>query len=628
MSRHLPAGRLFLPALLLAVGVVACKGDLGGVRINVTLVNDTRTQCLQAWAKTELGSTSYSEFVPRVGSTYVFGVQGSAELTGQVTVGVSLFSTPDCSGTQYHSVTQAVVLEPNRLTSVNFEITFGSGDAGVDGGVDGGMDGGCEPSACTTPPVCYATPATCVSGACSYAFANGGTPCGDGGVCNGSGQCGSNVCAFADAGAGCDDGLACTTADRCQSGMQCRGDCPNTLNPVCGSFQQPLACGADGGCVLVPANVNGPCGGGNRCDNAGGCVPWFPFRPSNIPDDVLALRQPTAAWIATRGSDGGACVLDTSLPTPGPREVGANCGFLGVGQVVPQADGGVDLAVFAATSLTVPEGVELRFVGVRPAVLAVFGDATVHGTLNAAAAIGAEAPAGTGSADCTAVDATTDEHGGPGGGYRTEGGRGGNNSAVATTNGSATGIFLRGGCQGGRGGGAAPGDGGLGGGALQLTVSGLLTVGDGGVLTVSGAGGLGGSGDTSGGGGGGSGGTLLLEANRVNLVNCALTANGGGGGQGGKGPVGAPVAGGNGEDGRTASATAANGGNIGGTAGGTGGAGAVLSASGSGGSNGGGSEGGGGGGAGVGLIRINVTGGTCTTSGAVISGERTGSTCN
>jgi hypothetical protein len=289
---------------------------------------------------------------------------------------------------------------------------------------------------------------------------------------------------------------------------------------------------------------------------------------------------------------------------------------MGEAVTLPQ-DGGEELAVFLATELLVPPGVEVQFVGRRPAVLAIFGDATVYGTLSAAAsATSADVPAGAGAWECGVQGTPTEREGGAGGSYRTTGGAGGNSRLpVGPVNGTPEAIPLRGGCAGGKGGGPRPGDGGVGGGALQLTVMGDLTVGVGGVLTVSGAGGIGGFQDKSGGGGGGSGGTLLLEARSITLVNCALTANGGGGGEGGKN--GQPV-GQTGADGSRTTATPALGGSMTGRPnGGNGGASGSMPTAGADGMP---NQGGGGGGGAVGLIRLNAQRG-CTIDGGVRSGE-------
>jgi hypothetical protein len=607
-------------AVLVTLALPACKGTLGGVKLNVTLLNDTKTQCLIGWAKTAAGDTSYSDLVPRTNSTFVFGIQETPNLVGDITVGVDLFSTPNCTGTQYWSHTEPTTLVRGKVTTLNITFDFGAPDGGTDGGVDdGGTDGGCQPAQCTSPPTCRTTPGTCSAGACQYPPLMAGTAC-DGGVCNGAGACGSNTCAFAMVNDPCNDGLSCTTDDRCANTVTCRGACQPV---VCGTRDSSMACGTDGGCLFNPSAPNSSCGSGGRCNGAFTCVPWFPFVPSNLPDDVQTLPLPTAGWTAANASDGGPCIIDTT--TPGPRDVASNCGFTGTAQVYAPTDGGAAVAVFSATTLSVPAGVEVQFVGSRPAVLAIYGDATIFGTLSAAAAVGAEPPAGATTAACLTYSPLPDDKGGEGGSYRSLGGRGGNNgSSDAGLLGTDTAIPLRAGCAGSGGGGPTPGDGGVGGGALQLTVMGALTVGDGGVLSVSGAGGLGGYLDHSAAGGGGSGGTLLLEARQLVLLNCALTANGGGGGEGGK--DGQPV-GQSGANGSRTTAAFAPGGVS--SAGGFGGKGASSGSAATNGNNGSGNEGGGGGGGGLGLIRLNSAQ-ACVHAGDVRSGELKVSTpsCN
>lgn len=608
-------------AALLGLTLGACKGSLGAVKVNVTLAGDATTQCVVAWARSGAGSRLFSDKVPRTDSDFVFAIQETAELVGALTVGIDLYATPDCSGTPYYTATQETTLERGRTTTLNFDVRFGDGDGGVDGGLDDGGTGDagtCVPSLCTTPPPCRTTPGTCGPTGCEYPVAPEGTDCGDAGACNAVGTCGTNRCPFTTPGDFCNDGLDCTLSDLCLSMTDCRGSCPSPPSSECN--QRVLGvCATDGGCAYTPVNPNGVCGAGGRCTADGTCLPWFPQAPSNLPDDVRALVYPTAGWTASKGADAGPCVIDTSGAAPGPRDPAANCGFVGQGQRFTQADGG-ELAVFAATSLLVPGDVELRFVGARPAVLAIFGDATIQGVVSVAAAQGAEAPAGAGAEACPAPGAAVAEEGGAGGSYRTRGGAGGNDVlAPGLDNGNNGGVPLRGGCQGAAGGGPTPGDGGVGGGALQLSVVGQLVVIDGGVLSASGAGGLGGTLDTSGGGGGGSGGTLLLEAQRIVLLNCALTANGGGGGQGGKN---GQATGENGSDGSRTTSSPASGGNIG-SIGGNGGAGGNLANNGSPGENGGGAEGGGGGGGGVGLVRLRAQAG-CSANGLLLSGERSG----
>ncbi|MEW6431683.1 MAG: hypothetical protein AB1730_09240 [Myxococcota bacterium] len=615
---------------LLVLAVTACKGDYGGVRLNVTLIGDEETKCLKGWITTAQSQTISSNNVPRNGDRYVFGIFGSEEIQGEITVGVNLFRSPDCTGGQYASQTadEPVTVKRNAVTRINLTFDFSQRpDGGLD---DAGVDGGCDPAMCTSPPVCQGLPGTCGATGCQYVQLPEGTDCGDGGVCNAVGQCGENVCPFRPNGSSCNDGLPCTTGEVC-SNFQCvPGMCQPPPVTGCYARSNPPVCGDDGGCVWTPSNPNGPCstdGGATngRCETTGLCSPWFNAPPSNLPDDVRLLPAPTTPWTATPGSDGGPCVIDTSGATPGPRDVAANCGFTGQALVLAQ-DAGSELAVFRATDLLVPTGVEVQFVGDRPAVLAIFGDATVHGTLSAASATGGEVGAGAQSASCPDAGVVQPRQGGTGGSYRTQGGTPGTGGVLQALNGTDTAIPLRGGCAGREGGpdGGLVGIGGAGGppgGALQLTVMGQLTIGDGGVVSASGAGGRGGAGRDTGGGGGGSGGTILLEARSILLMNCALTVNGGAGGQGGRDTV----KGEDGADGSRDTNTPARGGNLGTSAGGRGGDGAVNSAAGGSGQNGSGGEGGGGAGAGVGLIRVN---GACTRVNAIVSGELKGTPCN
>jgi len=89
---------------------------------------------------------------------------------------------------------------------------------------------------------------------------------------------------------------------------------------------------------------------------------------------------------------------------------------------------------------------------------------------------------------------------------------------------------LRAGCAGGRGDGQNSNIGGAGGGALQLVVTGRLSLGP--VAVISAGGGAGaGTNSHSGGSGGGSGGAILLEATTLRLSpTSALRAHGGSGG--------------------------------------------------------------------------------------------------
>jgi hypothetical protein len=109
-------------------------------------------------------------------------------------------------------------------------------------------------------------------------------------------------------------------------------------------------------------------------------------------------------------------------------------------------------------------------------------------------------------------------------------------------------VPLLGGCSGGRGGGCN--ETAAGGGALQLSASGRVSVR--GAIRANGAAGVKGCGFEGGGSGGGSGGAILIEARAIEAAPLALEANGGNGGEadgvGGAGSTAPTLVGGAGEN--------------------------------------------------------------------------------
>ncbi len=220
-------------------------------------------------------------------------------------------------------------------------------------------------------------------------------------------------------------------------------------------------------------------------------------------------------------------------------------------------------SVFAVHNLTIVDGAALRFVGAPAVVLLIDGDAVVSGRIDVSAGLDPLRPVGPGGGSggitvgavgggCGGggfgTSDMSDDGGGGGGGLRDSGGKGGTDGLLLSLSGaSGAGCNivdlqpLRGGSGGGSGGGNLSfGLGGHGGGALQLSVRNLITIGPSGVIVASGGGGGGGrhmvAGGGGGGGGGGAGGGILLEA-RVVLGNGKIFANGGGGGGGAAGAV-------------------------------------------------------------------------------------------
>lgn len=282
--------------------------------------------------------------------------------------------------------------------------------------------------------------------------------------------------------------------------------------------------------------------------------------------------------------------------------------------LVAQATGPM-VRVASAISLLVPAADHVTITGDYPLLLAIRGDANVLGVLDLTPGTPTSAPSPlpAGRRQSCAVGSGTagsgsdaDGGGGGGGALGGAGGSGGAGTAGAASAGQAgvplntpTIAPLWGGCAGSNGAVLTNAD--TGGGAIQISTKGTLTIG--GQIASGGGGGGGGGGaggsGGGGGGGGGSGGYVLLEAGGQLRVDGSLSANGGGGGGGSSGGG----AGDRGMSGLAGSAMRASGGaGVGGASGGRGGAGLVPAGE-------GGAPGatGGGGGGGAGLIWLRAT---------------------
>jgi len=288
---------------------------------------------------------------------------------------------------------------------------------------------------------------------------------------------------------------------------------------------------------------------------------------------------------------------------------------------------GAEVRALNLTSLDINGNGSLTVTGTKPLLIIVHGDATIDGAIDVAARSSGDAATSTpgpggnlacgnseGHAGSNADPVSLGGGGGGGGGAYGEnggdGGDGGGNSGGArggrgTKNGDADISPLRGGCPGGAGGtdgNVTPNAGGRrgdGGGALEITVQGALSVS--GTIDAGGSGGGTHSAVRTGGGGGGSGGGILLDGDATVVTSTAkVCANGGGGGEGGQ--VGQDSEGGG--QGTCSETTAALGGNTS-ADGGDGGDGGRLGAlAGTSAKNGSNNAGGGGGGGGVGRVRI------------------------
>ncbi|QRK10161.1 hypothetical protein JQX13_08715 [Archangium violaceum] len=500
---------------------------------------------------------------------------------------------------------------------------------------DGNGTCGGTPKMCNTPPnSCYVNTGTCnaSTGACSYTPQPATVTCDDGKICTDNDKCdGNGTCAgtpkpcntppnqcYASPGAcnttsgvceygplpndsPCSDGRACTS-DKCNGSGSCISTdyCPPPNECKTGG-----SCAADGSCQFTvdTTKVGKVCheaGNTGTCLQDGTCQ-WFRYAVTNNfnPADIAThntLEDLNIACSATFDSTARTWTTSgCSFVTPTPTTTSA------------------DYVVIPVRNLNV--NAPLRVVGSRPVILAVYGDATLNNEIRANSVL-SETQVGAGSG--VRCDGRTgaqgfvtgdDGSGSGGGGFATKGGDGGTNEDGVTGGwggGVAASGFspLLGGCQGGDGVGpnpTTPGVGGAGGGSLQLSVAGRLTLRN--VVTVSGAGGKGGTAansKTASGGGGGSGGMLVLEADQVVVEAPAiLTANGGGGGEGASIFGSTSYNGRNGSDGSTSGNTRALGGAGGGDYGGDGGQGAAGALSPTNGGNGRGDYGAGGGGGGA-----------------------------
>jgi hypothetical protein len=358
------------------------------------------------------------------------------------------------------------------------------------------------------------------------------------------------------------------------------------------------------------------------CPTGQVCAPWW-YTPSNF--NPLALSPSPGAAV-------DSCTAQFSTTTE--SFVVNTCGLQPNLARVTLSDGR-EATLLAFGDLNIGTGASLTLTGDRPAILAVFGNARIDGSVMANST---PSQRGAGSTAFPVTGGSCVGHaggnggdisaGGGGAGYRHAGGGGGSHLLAAggaggTADPAPGPMPLRAGCPGGSPASQQLGSPGAGGGAFQISVSGELFVS--GVLSASGAGGNGGDANNEAGYGGGSGGTLVLEGDRITLTDTAkLTANGGGGGGGAATGI---ASGGRGADGATASAQPAGGGTptVNSGTGGSGGAGTSLPVPGGSSLNDNGA-GGGGGSAGAIFVRSSPTG--CSLSQlAVVSPPATFTNC-
>jgi hypothetical protein len=498
-------------------------------------------------------------------------------------------------------------------------------------------DAGCEPGTletCDDGLSCTVDSCDPQDGGCSNVpddtSCDGGNPCAVD-TCNPINGC---EVAYKPLGSACSDTNACTTAEQCNGAGTCGS---SSVNCDDGNACTVDACNTGSGCANTPLADDTLCTGG-ACLN-GTCLArtFFGTSASELPSNF----DPTSALLRPRGPLTVSCTtaafhtgtLDGTTPPSFTGCAGSTDPAPTV-QVITQSGSATPATVLSVTSLSIPLGGVLTVTGERPAILAVFGDATLAGIVDASGDLAVPGPgggvltAGNGAATCSSTVGAASSGGAGGAGSGSGGSSGAGSLSSGTSPAGVLGPSLRalstlrplvGGQSGGAGGAvdATKPSGGGGGGGLQVSVSGKLLLS--GTLTVSGGGGGSGTIRTgtcggatvtygSGGGGGGAGGNILLEANRFSLKGSAkLSANGGAGAEGGDtNEVGALGVNGSETSWATTAAAAglANKGGLGGNGGGAN----IPSATAGVAANGGGSDyaGGGGGGGAAGYIRLNL----------------------
>ncbi len=359
-------------------------------------------------------------------------------------------------------------------------------------------------------------------------------------------ECADGECAIAecrDLFGDCDD----DESNGCETSFSEETDCGG-----CGNLDEEYDCTVlpnvdDVSCVAHACVIDScrfgfsDCDGdaSNGCEIGGpSCDALFDFPPSNFDPDEPAVFAGAGNQLTL---DCGISVFNSETLT-----FSNWCGEYEPTPVVREQTGGPEAVIVPFGGLNVVSGSTLKLDGDRPVIIAVYGDATIDGVVDAGAGGSAAGP-GADQSDCAVPDGNDDTDddngggGGGGGGFGAAGGGGGSghDGGASVAGGSAAGnaelVPLRGGCSGGRGGrgksSSAAGRGGGGGGAVQISVSGSLSVN--GTISAAGGGGRIGDQQEDGGGGGGSGGAILLEGDTVTVATGAVVAANGGGGASG-----------------------------------------------------------------------------------------------
>jgi hypothetical protein len=438
---------------------------------------------------------------------------------------------------------------------------------------------------CDFPGASETCPAgTCTFGTCTAGFGNCDTNLPNGceqALTNNTHCGGCNVsCARTNATASCATGTC--TLGTCNAGYAscdsntangCEIDTYTTANcGGCANLAQNQACTA------LPNVMQSSCGGGvcsvdvcnsgfancdgvvaNGCEHVGATCCTSHQLPPSVNVDVT---QWSAAFLTSPIWNCNAAGTTTINSTAGTiTSTSCALGTLDFTNNVPQLGGAPNVMVVRLRGLTVSTGHIIKLVGDKPVIFLVEGNVVVDsgGLIDAGAVLNVAGAGGSIATLCvgsTAGDNGTYPHvgGAGGGGFGTGGGTGANKNGINGYGGGGPTadqdlMPLRGGCSGGKGGGSAPV--GVGGGAVEISASGTITLGSpsttGSISAAGGGASSTPSGNTHGGSGAGSGGGVLLvsPATPTFYGASAVRAHGGGGG-GGAASGAAAVAGANG----------------------------------------------------------------------------------
>jgi len=355
-------------------------------------------------------------------------------------------------------------------------------------------------------------------------------------------------------GPGASFGATCVASTDCESGLcvtagasrfcskRCNSDCDCSGSFVCVSAGADRVCGPGTNTCGAPPPDAGTAPDAGPPDTGVEAPPSLGFDPSNLngwihgqslgtDQDVLIGCPSCRCRSAYFNTDTGEAMCLNRRSEETILDVPFHV-VMQPGAPVP-AD---SLGVFLVNSLTIQDGGTIAFNGDRPGVLVAMEHITVtDGKIVANAggwvfpdlASGAQRGFGPGGGGfSTAVRPSGGAGGGAGGSFCSGGGLGASMTVGAgATYGSVSCSPLLGGSTGATPGGIGSGDGGDGGGALQLVAGTKIEIGSAGVVVANGHNG----GGSSVGSGGGSGGALLLEAPTV-VIGGQLSANGDRGG--------------------------------------------------------------------------------------------------